>query len=295
MVRAVVAVVLMACLLPATVSAWGAEAHRHVMARAIDLLPVELRPFFDAHREELILRVNDPDLWRVVGWDENAHHFLDFGVEAYGQYPFKALPREYDRAVERFGVDRVKEYGLLPWRFAEMFGELRRAFEGIPRNAPFAADNAVLFAAVAAHYIQDAHQPLHATINYDGQQTGQPGVHARFESGLIERFGNRLRLAPRPIVPIASVRDFAFDTLLASYQQVDALLQADKEAIGTGDVYDDAYYEAFFRKVQPMLERQLNESITATASVIVSAWEAAGKPALRVRDVRPVERVRRPR
>ena len=35
MVRAVVAVVLMACLLPATVSAWGAEAHRHVMARAI--------------------------------------------------------------------------------------------------------------------------------------------------------------------------------------------------------------------------------------------------------------------
>ncbi len=272
----------MACLLPATVSAWGAEAHRHVMARAIDLLPAELRPFFDAHREELIFRVNDPDLWRVVGWDENAHHFLDFGVSEYGQYPFRALPREYDRAVERFGADRVKDYGLLPWRFAEMFGELRRAFEGIPRNTPFAADNAVLFAAVAAHYIQDAHQPLHATVNYDGQQTGQRGIHSRFETQLFERFSSALTLKPASRTPMTSPRDTVFEVLLESYQLVPSLLEADKMAAGGRTNYDGRYYDAFFRNARPLLERRLSESAAATAAMIAGAWTEAGRPALRV-------------
>ena len=38
--------------------------------------------------------------------------------------------------------------------------------------------NAVLFASTLAHYIQDAHQPLHVHNNYDGQLSGQTGLHA---------------------------------------------------------------------------------------------------------------------
>src|SRR5688572_32147730 len=93
----VVALFLVA-LLPSPAFAWGFEAHKFIMRRAIDLLPPELKPFFTQHRDEIVIRVVDPDLWRNVGWPEDPNHFLDFGVKEYGPYPFTALPREYGAA-----------------------------------------------------------------------------------------------------------------------------------------------------------------------------------------------------
>jgi hypothetical protein len=45
--------------------------------------------------------------------------------------------------------------------------------------------------------------------------------------------------------------------------------------------------------VKPVLERRLSEAITATAGLIMGAWEQAGRPALPLKDPRPIERVRR--
>jgi hypothetical protein len=170
----------------------------------------------------------------------------------------------------------------LPWREAEMFGSLQRAFESMARGNGYAAQDIVLLSAAASHYVQDATQPLHASNNYDGQLTHQRGVHSRFEAELFERFESRLTLTPAPPKVFASPRDFAFDTLLESFQKVPAVLEADKEAVGDKDTYDDAYFEAFFVKVKPLLEERLSAAVTATASVIVSAWEQAGRPSLTV-------------
>ena len=68
----------------------------------------------------------------------------------------------------------LKRYGTLPWREAEMFGNFRRGFDGMVQKAPYAISNVTLFSAVAAHYMQDATQPFHATDNFDGQMTGNP-------------------------------------------------------------------------------------------------------------------------
>jgi hypothetical protein len=264
------------------------------MRRAIELLPPQIKPFFVEFRDELVMRVVDPDQWRTLGWPDDQNHFLDFGVPEYGKYPFDALPREYGAALEKFGETALRRNGLLPWRQAEMFGNLRRAFEGITRKAPYAINNVVLFSAVASHYIQDAHQPLHATDNYDGAATGNRGIHSRFESGLIERFETRLRLSPAAPTAITNPRDAAFAVLLASYQLVDPLLAADKEAVAGKDQYDDDYYEKLFTRVQPMLEQRLSESISATAGLIIGAWEQAGKPVVSSKEERPVEKVRAP-
>ena len=154
----------------------------------------------------------------------------------------------------------------------------------------------MLFAAVASHYIQDAHQPLHASNNYDGQLTGQNGVHSRFETALFERFQVRLTISPEPLpVGVKNARDAAFDALLESYQLVQPVLDADKAAAAGKDTYDDDYFEKFFAKVKPILEKRLNDSITATASIIVGAWEEAGKPALEDRGAsRPPQKMRKP-
>jgi hypothetical protein len=286
--------VLLWSLAPSPVSAWGFAGHQFIMRRAIELLPPELKPFFTAHRDELVVRVTDPDLWRNVGWEDDPNHFMDFGVPEFGRYPFTALPREYGAAIEKFGLATLKRDGTLPWREAEQFGNLRRAFEGFKRQAPYATSDTVLFAAVASHYIEDANQPLHATNNHDGQLTGQSGLHARFERDLIERFESRLTVPLAAGAPIANARDAAFDALLASYQRVDPLLAADRAASAGKDVYDDDYFEKFFAGARPILEERLGASITATVGIIAGAWEQAGKPALALKDARPLQKVKKP-
>ena len=70
------------------------------------------------------------------------------------------------------------------------------------------------------------------------------------------------------------------------------MLAADRDAIGSGEIYDRAYYDRFFAKAQPVLERRLSEAIAATAAVITHAWEEGGKPSLA--DVPSQDRRRRP-
>jgi hypothetical protein len=288
------AAVLVAVLVPAPASAWGSDAHRYIMGRAIDLLPPELKPFFEHYRAELVVRSIDPDTWRSIGWEDDPNHFIDFGMKELGAYPFADLPREYGAALAKFGHATLDRIGRLPWREDEEFGNLRRAFEGFAREFPYSPGDVVLFSAVASHYIQDANQPFHGSVNYDGQLTGNNGIHSRFERDLFERFESRLTVNPARPTPILNVRDAAFDILLESYQLVDPILKADSDAIAGKELYDDAYFEAFFVKVRPVLERRLADSITATAGIIIGAWQQAGKPVLTLKGARPVQKVKRP-
>jgi hypothetical protein len=159
-----------------------------------------------------------------------------------------------------------------------MYGMLRRHFEDYGRRGAFGQNDIIFVAAWLTHYVSDAHVPFHAVINHDGQLTGQNGIHARFESTMFERYRDRLTIAPKPMRPISDPRDFAFSTLLASNRLVPSILKADLEAIGSRDVYDDAYYDAFFKANRTVLEQRISDAIAATAAMITGAWEAAGRP-----------------
>jgi hypothetical protein len=288
------AVVVVASLVPSSAFAWGFAGHKLIMSRAIDLLPPELKPLFERYRDEVVIRAVDPDLWLNAGWEDAPNHFVDFGMKELGEYPFNELPREYGAALEKFGASLLTRIGRLPWRAAEEFGNLRRGFEGFKRDGQYAPGGVVLFAAVASHYIQDAHQPFHASHNYDGQLTGNTGIHSRFERDLIERFESRLTLKPAAPKATTNPRDAAFAVLLASYPLVDPILKADTAAAAGKDTYDDDYYERFFAEVRPILEQRLGEAITATAAVIIGAWEQAGRPVVKLDGARPVQTIKRP-
>jgi hypothetical protein len=124
--------------------------------------------------------------------------------------------------------------------------------------------------------------PLHAVLNYNGQLTGQIGVHYRFEEELFVRFGAQLAIRPAPPKHVADIRDFMFETLLESFTYADEVLAADKDAIGGGAAYDERYYAAFLAKAKPVLEKRIGDAITAVASIITTQWEQAGRPALPV-------------
>ena len=89
-------------------------------------------------------------------------------------------------------------------------------------------------------------------------------------------------------------RDTAFEVLLASYRLVDTVLAADKAAVAGKEEYDDEYFDRFFAAVKPVLEQRLGESISATAGLIVGAWERAGRPKLKLQSPRPIQKVRKP-
>lgn len=273
------AIGFLVCVLPSSAEAWGYEAHKFIMDRAIALLPVELRPLFEKHRAVVVERSIDPDLWRTAGFEEeNKHHFLDLDWEGYGKYPFTELPRDHTAAVAKFGIERIEQNGTLPWRTEEYHGSLRRAFEAYARRGPFGQFDIIFFSAALAHYVSDAHVPFHAVVNHDGQLTGQNGIHARFESFLFERYQDQLTLMPTPLAPIRVPRDFVFDRIIEGTQLVPPILKSDLAAIGDRDLYDDAYYTAFFKANRAVIERRLSESIAAVAAMIVGAWDAAGRP-----------------
>ena len=277
---------------PVSVVAWGFNAHKFITDRAIDLLPPELRPFFQKFRTTIVEHSIDPDTYRTMGFaDEPPRHFLD--MDAYGPFPFKDLPHDQKEAVTKRGVDFVVKNGTVPWRAEEIYNRLRDAFKGIggPNPQPFARDDIKLFSAVLSHYVADAHQPFHAVVNYDGQLTGQQGIHSRFETELFDRYQGKLKIAPAPLTPIASAREFMFSTLSDSFTQVDAILAADREAIVGRTLYDDGYFAKMFEKTGPIMEKRMSGAMTGVASMITQAWTDAGKPEL---PVDPPPRVPRP-
>ena len=277
--RLLLVVLVAGLVLPGRADAWGFDAHHLIMERAIALLPAELRPLFEKHRATLVERIIDPDTWRAAGFsDEDPNHFLDLDWEGYGKEPFLELPRDYAAAVAKFGRARIQQNGTVPWRTEEMFGNLRRAFQDSSRRGAFGQIDIIHFSAWLSHYVSDAIQPFHGVINYDGQLTRQNGIHARFESTLVERYKAQLVLTPTAVPPIRNPRDFVFDRLIEDTRLAPGILKADLDAIGNRDVYDDQYFGAFFRSTRPVLEQRLSESVAAVAAAIAGAWEAAGRP-----------------
>lgn len=289
------ALVLTLLLWPASstrVSAWGFTGHRFITGKAIDLLPPEIRPFFQKYRTTLVEHAIDPDTYRTMGFtEEPPRHFMD--MDNYGPFPFTAIPHDYSDAVAKRGLDFVTKNGTVPWRTQEIYDRLRDTFKQLP-TASFSRDDIILFSAVIAHYTEDSFQPFHACANYDGQLTHQQGIHSRFESELFDRYEAELHLSPAPVSYIPSAREFIFSTLRDSYQNVQPILEADRAAAAGRTLYDDEYFAQLFKSTRPILEKRVSGAISGVASLITSAWTDAGKPALPVdappRPPRPIRR-----
>lgn len=268
---------------PVHLDAWGFSGHKFITHHAIDLLPQEIRPFFQRFRTTLVEHSIDPDTYRTVGFaDETPRHFLD--MDAYGPFPFKDLPHEYTQAVVRRGLDFVLKNGTVPWRTEEVYNRLRDAFKQLagPTPQPWARDDLKLFSSVMAHYVGDSFQPFHAAVNYDGLVTNQQGIHSRFESELFDRYQDKVKVTPAPLMPIPNAREFIFSTLTDSFTFVEPILAADREAIQGRTVYDDGYFAKMYEKTGPIMEKRIAGAITGVASLITSAWTDAGRPAVPV-------------
>ena len=132
---------------------WGENAERLIVNKAVDTLPAEMLPFFQANRQFLVQHVTDPNPKRRILRTANGFIRLDH----YGQFPFAALPRSYNAALAKFGTAQIETYGLLPWQIGIYSKKLTDAFQSHNWT------EAKLSAAVLAYYVAAAHDPFNTT------------------------------------------------------------------------------------------------------------------------------------
>jgi hypothetical protein len=270
--RALLFVALFNLCAPGWLFAWGTNAQRVIVNHAVDTLPYELRPFFEANRNYLVQHVNDPLNQLDKYPNERQNHFIE--LDKYGKFPFDALPRNYKAALAKYSKSKIDSTGLLPWQIGVYSAKLTEDM----KNGRW--EEAREDAAFLANYVAEAHDPFNTTENFDGKMTGQSGVNERFNTVLIDRYGSFFPLNPHDAFFISDPTDFAFDACLNAHSLVESLLLADRSSKRGLSSYTDEYYDRFYNLTAPSLIRQLSDASTDVGSYWLTAWTNAGKPQL---------------
>ena len=263
-------------LAPPNVSAWGANGHRLIASQAIDTLPPELRPFFEANRFVIVQNSLLPLDWMAKNPNAERHYHI-LMLDRYGRFPFEALPRSYKAALSKFGKNKLDANGLLPWQIGVYSERLTNAFRA--RNW----EEVRLNAGLLAHYVAEAHDPFNTTENFDGKLSGQPGVQLRFGNSLVDRFSTFFPVRPNDAVYINDPTDHAFDACLSAHSWLEQVLLADRRARKVLSDYTDDYYDRFYNQAGAIVIRQLSDAATDVGSYWLTAWKNAGQPPLPAR------------
>jgi hypothetical protein len=273
---------------------WGFYAHKKINYYAVFLLPPQMLVLYKPQLDFLFEHAVDPDKRRYAVPGEAPRHFID--IDHYGDYPYPALPRKWHDAIEKYSEDSLNAYGIVPWWLQTMLGRLTEAFKTKDQV------KILKYSAELGHYLADAHVPLHANSNHNGQLTDQKGIHGFWESRIPELLAERqpVTLGWDFLVGRAAyIRDpaaFIWKTVLESAAAADSVLRFEKELSRkfapdrkyafeerngvTIRQYSSAYTIAYDAMLKGMVERRMRQSIFAVASFWYTAWVNAGQPDL---------------
>jgi len=289
--------ILLAVFISQPCFCWGFFGHQKINYYAVFLLPPEMLVFYKPNIDYIKEHAVDPDKRRYLLAQEGARHYID--IDQYGKYPYEALPRKWNQAVEKFGEDSLQSKGIVPWWIQVMLQRLTQAF----RDKSAAAILKV--SAELGHYIADAHVPLHASHNHNGQYSGQKGIHGLWESRIPELLADKeWDFFIAPAVYIKDPLHFTWERVLESAAAADTVLayekllttqfpEDQKYAFETrNDVvlrqYSSSFTIAYDKKMKGMVERRMRQSVFAIASFWYTAWVNAGQPDLRNLSQKPL-------
>jgi hypothetical protein len=283
------AATLLLALAPTSAKAWGFWAHQRINRMAVFTLPPEMLGFYKKNIEYITDHAVDPDMRRYAVDGEAARHYMD--ADHYGEYPFEMIPRRWKEAVEKYTEDTLMAYGIVPWHISRHYYWLVDAFKAQDPHKIMKASTDI------GHYIADSNVPLHTTENYNGQLTGQKGIHGLWESRLVELFGTEYDYYIGKAIYFDDLTMEAWDWVLESHAALDSVLGFEKKLTdkmasdqkysfeNRSNVLVKAYSKAFCTAYHQMLagqvERRIRASILRVGSVWYTAWVDAGQPDLR--------------
>ncbi len=273
---------------PVKTNFWGFYAHQLINRMAVFTLPVEMIGFYKHNIQYITENAVNPDRRRYAIKEEAARHYID--IDVYGDSAVYKLPRYWNEAVKVYSEDTLKAYGIVPWHVEVMRYRLTDAMRIMDGEA------ILRLSADLGHYIADANVPLHTTSNYNGQLSGQDGIHGLWESRLTELFANeynffvgKAQYLDYPQLVIwqgVTQAHLALDTVFAAEKQVSHRLGADKkytfETRGNQTVkaYSYPFSKAYHEAMQDMVERQMVRSVKMVGDFWYTCWIDAGQPDL---------------
>ena len=279
---------LLSLLLPLSGYTWGFFAHQRINRLAVFSLPPEMIGLYKKHIRYVTENAVNPDRRRYAVDYEAPRHYIDLDV--YGDSALYRLPRFWQQAVEQYSEDTLQAYGIVPWHINFMKYQLTQAFK--ERNL----DRILRLSTEIGHYIADACVPLHTTQNYNGQLTGQRGIHAFWETRLPELYSGNYDFFVGQPQYIEQPQLKAWNLVASAHTALDSVLYFERQLTEEFDedkkysfevrnnlttrVYSRAFSEAYHRRLNGQVERQMRRAVQAIASYWYTAWVDAGQPNL---------------
>jgi len=245
---------VIAGLIPARVAGWGPKGHEMTGRAAVLKLPEEMPRFFRRAIDQLSYLSPEPDRWRDrVEFDLDkgmsqaaaADHFIDLELAPAGT--LTTLVNRYDFAAEVMkSGKKPTDVGFLPYRILELFQRVRVEFrlwraERDEKRKSWIEERIINDAGILGHYAEDASNPHHSTIHYNGWVGPNPkgftvysrerGFHARFEDEFVATHIELADVLPRvgPVRVLQKPRDEILGFLKRSNSLVEQLYTLDKE------------------------------------------------------------------
>lgn len=250
---------------------WGSEGHSKISGCSA----LSFNPQMEQFQEWagfLSDHASDPDYRKDTDPTEGAKHYIDIdnysGFVATGR-----IPQTLDSAIAIYGVAFVNDNGFLPWATIASFDSLRNCMQ----RRDWA--KAKIFAADLGHYIGDGHMALHLTKNYNGQLSGNNGIHSRFESTMINAYISEIGYSGFDASEVGNVNQFVFDYIYGNIKLVDSVIWADNYAKSLSSNYSSSTYkQALWDKSRSFTVPSFERASHALADLIFTAWLQAGSP-----------------
>jgi hypothetical protein len=228
---------------------------------------------------------------------EAEKHYID--ADIYGDSAIYKLPRYWPQALEKYGEEELRKHGIGPWNAYHTKLQLTEAFKRKDSKS------ILRLAADLGHYIGDINVPLHTTKNYNGQLTGQNGIHAFWESRVPELLSDNFDFFVGQSTYIPNTQLEAWDAVIGAHLGLDSVLNFERilserfpddkkysfeERAGINSrVYSKAFTEAYNQMLNGQIERQMRRSIKMIADFWYSSWIDAGQPDLNSLLKNPIE------
>jgi hypothetical protein len=253
------------------VSSWGYRGHEKIAEKSGQYFKWSMKPF-KSWVPYLIEHSPDPDRRKKLDKSEAAKHYID--LDSFPEYLiYKSIPQQLDTLIARHSETFVLEQGILPWATLTAYDSLVSCFKRLDMA------KAKLFAADLCHYVADGHMPLHLTSNYNGQNTGNEGIHGRYESEMINRFLDEINFKSKRLKKIENRENYIFGYIYWATPYIDSILVADIYAKTIdADTKSTAYTDALWSRTKPFTIELFSNASHHFAELIYNAWNDAGCP-----------------
>lgn len=280
--------IVVTILIPIFGEGWGFFAHQKINRLAVFTLPPEMIGFYKYNIQYITENAINPDQRRYAVKNEAPRHYIDLDV--YGDSAVYKMPRYWIEAVEKYTEDTLQAYGIVPYHISRVSRWLTEAFK---KKDP---EQILRLSADLGHYIADANVPLHTTENYNGQLTGQYGIHGFWESRLPELFFGDYDLLTGKAKYVENLQLYAWEAVVNAHQALDSVLLFEKQLTNkypdskkygyeergntTVRTYSFDFSSDYHRKLNGMVERRMRASIQMVGDYWMSCWVKAGQPDL---------------